>query len=63
MARGQRIGHISFGSRFDVVFPPEYDPEDLTVDIGHRVYAGETVIAPERDAVTDDAERSATASA
>lgn len=63
VARGQRIGHISFGSRFDVVFPPEYDPEDLTVGVGHRLYAGETVLAPERDAVADEAERSAAASA
>lgn len=54
VGRGQRIGHISFGSRFDVVFPPAYDREDLTVDVGHRLYAGETVIAPERSAVRDD---------
>ena len=59
VARGQRIGHISFGSRFDVVFPPEYDPDDLTVDVGHRLYGGETVIAPERSAVEADAERTA----
>lgn len=63
VARGQRIGHISFGSRFDVVFPPEYDPDDLTVDVGHRLYAGETVIAPQRAAVADDADRSVAASA
>ncbi|WP_436927904.1 protein sorting system archaetidylserine decarboxylase [Halosimplex amylolyticum] len=63
VARGQRIGHISFGSRFDLVFPPEYDAEDLTVDVGHRLYAGETVVAPQRAAVDDDAERSVTASA
>lgn len=54
VGRGQRIGHISFGSRFDVVFPPEYDREDLTVDVGHRLYAGETVIAPQRASVADD---------
>jgi len=61
VARGQRIGHISFGSRFDVVFPPEYDPEDLTVDVGHRLYAGETVIAPERSAVEPEPEPTAEA--
>jgi len=57
VARGQRIGHISFGSRFDMVFPPEYDPDDLTVDVGHRLYGGETVVAPQRSQVTDDADR------
>ncbi|WP_226022663.1 phosphatidylserine decarboxylase [Halomicrobium salinisoli] len=46
--RGQRIGHISFSSRFDLVFPPEYDREDLAIDLGHRVYAGETVVARAR---------------
>mgnify|MGYP000651640769 CR=1 FL=1 len=55
VARGQRIGHISFGSRFDVVLPPEYDADDLTVDVGHRLYGGETVIAPQRSQVTADA--------
>jgi phosphatidylserine decarboxylase len=54
VARGQRIGHISFGSRFDMVFPPEYDPDDLTVDVGHRLYGGETVVAPQRSQVSDD---------
>ncbi|QLH76673.1 protein sorting system archaetidylserine decarboxylase [Halosimplex rubrum] len=61
VARGQRIGHISFGSRFDMVFPPEYGPDDLTVDVGHRLYGGETVIAPQRSQVTSDAERAADA--
>jgi len=51
--RGQRIGHISFGSRFDLVFPPAYDREDLTVDLGHRVYAGETVVPRPREAVRE----------
>ncbi|WP_232343112.1 protein sorting system archaetidylserine decarboxylase [Halosimplex litoreum] len=54
VARGQRIGHISFGSRFDMVFPPEYGPDDLTVDVGHRLYGGETVVAPQRSQVSDD---------
>ena len=49
--RGQRIGHISFSSRFDVVLPPEYDRSDLTVAEGNRVLAGETVIARPRSAV------------
>jgi phosphatidylserine decarboxylase len=56
VARGQRVGHISFGSRFDMVFPPEYGPDDLTVDVGHRLYGGETVIAPQRSQVAGDAD-------
>ncbi|QLH81022.1 protein sorting system archaetidylserine decarboxylase [Halosimplex pelagicum] len=63
VARGQRIGHISFGSRFDMVFPPEYGPDDLTVDVGHRLYGGETVIAPQRSQVTGDDEAAADAEA
>jgi phosphatidylserine decarboxylase len=39
--RGARIGHISFSSRLDLVFPPGYDLSDLTVDVGDRVRAGE----------------------
>jgi phosphatidylserine decarboxylase len=50
--RGQRIGHISFSSRFDVVLPPEYDPDDLTVAEGNRVLAGETVVARPRETVS-----------
>jgi phosphatidylserine decarboxylase len=45
LARGDRIGHISFGSRADVLLPPEYDPDDVRVIEGQRVRAGETVIA------------------
>ncbi|MFC6728287.1 protein sorting system archaetidylserine decarboxylase [Natronoarchaeum mannanilyticum] len=43
--RGDRIGHISFGSRADVLLPPEFDREDLAVDRGEKVTAGETVLA------------------
>lgn len=42
--RGDRIGHIAFGSRVDVVFPDHIDLDDLAVAIGDRVRAGETVI-------------------
>lgn len=52
--RGQRIGHISFGSRVDVVFPPGFDRDDLTVARGHHLYAGETAVASERPAESDD---------
>lgn len=45
--RGGRIGVIAFGSRVDVVFPPGYGVEDLVVERGDRVRAGETVVAPE----------------
>jgi phosphatidylserine decarboxylase len=43
--RGDRIGHIAFGSRADVVLPPEYDLADVRVETGDRVRAGETVVA------------------
>ncbi|MEF8856439.1 MAG: protein sorting system archaetidylserine decarboxylase [Haloplanus sp.] len=43
--RGDRIGHIAFGSRADVLLPPEYDRADLLVAAGESVRAGETVVA------------------
>lgn len=43
--RGERIGHISFGSRVDVLLPPELDRADLDIEIGETVRAGETVLA------------------
>ncbi|SNZ04817.1 phosphatidylserine decarboxylase [Natronoarchaeum philippinense] len=43
--RGDRIGHISFGSRADVLLPPTFDREDVVVERGEKVTAGETVIA------------------
>ena len=43
--RGERVGHVSFGSRADVLFPPEVDREDLRVAVGDSVRAGETVLA------------------
>jgi len=45
LARGDRLGHISFGSRADVVLPPEFDREDVAVESGEKVQAGETVLA------------------
>jgi phosphatidylserine decarboxylase len=44
--RGDRLGVIAFGSRADVVFPSSYTREDLRVEKGDRVRAGETVLAP-----------------
>jgi phosphatidylserine decarboxylase len=46
LRRGERVGHITFGSRADVLLPPAYDPDDLRVTEGDRVRAGETVLAP-----------------
>ena len=43
--RGERIAHISFGSRADVVFPARIDESDLTVERGDRVVAGQTMLA------------------
>jgi phosphatidylserine decarboxylase len=43
--RGQRVGHIAFGSRADVLLPPAIDRADLRVTTGQTVRAGETVIA------------------
>jgi len=45
--RGERIGHISFGSRVDVLFPPSVTHADLRVERGESVRAGETVLATE----------------
>lgn len=46
VGRGDRIGHIAFGSRADVLLPPEIDRSELRVEEGTRVIAGETIIAP-----------------
>ncbi|WP_188974727.1 protein sorting system archaetidylserine decarboxylase [Halocalculus aciditolerans] len=46
--RGDKLGHISFGSRADVRLPPEYTLDDVRVEKTERVTAGESVLA-ERD--------------
>jgi phosphatidylserine decarboxylase len=43
--RGQRIGHVAFGSRADVLLPPVVGADDLLVTEGDRVRAGETRLA------------------
>ncbi|WP_224270473.1 protein sorting system archaetidylserine decarboxylase [Haloprofundus salinisoli] len=48
LERGQRIGHIAFGSRADVLLPEGYDATDVRVEKGQRVRAGETVVARKR---------------
>jgi phosphatidylserine decarboxylase len=53
VTRGDRIGHIAFGSRADVLLPPAYDRGDLVVAEGDAVRAGETVVAL-RAATADD---------
>ena len=45
LTRGQRIGHVSFGSRADVVLPAGYSRDDLRVEKGDAVTAGETRLA------------------
>ena len=45
LERGERIGHVSFGSRADVLLPPEFEHANLRVKQGDDVRAGETVLA------------------
>ncbi|WP_313692901.1 protein sorting system archaetidylserine decarboxylase [Halorarum halobium] len=45
VTRGERIGHIAFGSRADVVLPPEYGTSDVRVRKGEKVRAGESIVA------------------
>ena len=53
LVRGQRIGHVSFGSRADVVLPPRYDRDDVRVAVDETVTAGETrLVATEPSAST-----------
>ncbi len=42
LAKGQRYGLIRFGSRTDLVLPPE---AEVTVRVGQRVKGGETILA------------------
>jgi phosphatidylserine decarboxylase len=50
VGRGDRIGHISFGSRVDTLLPESYDRDDVSVREGDAVRAGETVLARDPDA-------------
>jgi phosphatidylserine decarboxylase len=47
VGRGQRIGHISFSSRVDVIMPEGVEREDLRVEKGETVRAGETQLVAE----------------
>tara|TARA_A100001037_G_scaffold306085_1_gene349105 strand:+ start:22202 stop:22765 length:564 start_codon:yes stop_codon:yes gene_type:complete len=42
--KGERIGHIEFGSRVDVIFPTGVRLGDLMVKKGDRVRAGESTL-------------------
>jgi phosphatidylserine decarboxylase len=41
LATGQRLGLIRFGSRVDLLLPPQVD---LEVEIGQQVYGGQTIV-------------------
>ena len=43
LAAGDRVGHISYGSRADVLCPPDVTREALVVTTGDSVRAGETL--------------------
>ncbi|WP_132060198.1 protein sorting system archaetidylserine decarboxylase [Halorussus amylolyticus] len=45
LERGDRLGHISFGSRADVLLPESIEMDDVAVERGQTVRAGETVVA------------------
>jgi len=45
LERGERLGHIAFGSRVDVLLPPDVGSGALRVAEGDAVRAGETVLA------------------
>ncbi|WP_408957484.1 protein sorting system archaetidylserine decarboxylase [Natrinema sp. 74] len=53
--RGDRIGHIAFGSRVDVLFPPTVDLADVAVEVGDSMTAGETVVLESADGGPSDA--------
>ncbi|SFC07388.1 phosphatidylserine decarboxylase [Halobiforma haloterrestris] len=55
LERGDRLGHIAFGSRVDLVFPPSVDPDDLAVEPGDSMTAGETVVLDSSEAHSSEA--------
>jgi Phosphatidylserine decarboxylase len=46
--RAQRIGHIDFGSRVDVLLPPKYTIDDLLIGDGDKLRAGESIVARQK---------------
>ncbi len=53
--RGDRIGHIAFGSRVDVVFAPSVSIDDVAVEPGESTTAGETPLLEPGRSVRSDA--------
>ncbi|ELY55077.1 protein sorting system archaetidylserine decarboxylase [Natronococcus jeotgali] len=54
LERGQRLGHIAFGSRVDLLFPRGVEIDDVAVEPGDSTTAGETVVLePEEDALLE----------
>ncbi|MFB6220645.1 MAG: protein sorting system archaetidylserine decarboxylase [Halolamina sp.] len=49
LERGERLGHVSFGSRADVLLPEAVNYADMRVTEGDDVRAGETVVAAVND--------------
>lgn len=47
VTRGDRIGHISFGSRVDLTLPEHVNRDQLAVQEGEKTRAGETVVVAE----------------
>ena len=41
LSRGQRLGLIKFGSRVDLLLPPEVE---VLVQLGQQVYGGQTIV-------------------
>jgi len=50
LARGDKLGHVSFGSRADVLLPERVEHADLRVKEGEDVTAGESVVAVDPEA-------------
>ena len=50
LSRGDKIGHVSFGSRADVLLPERVEFADLRVKESEDVTAGETVVAADPEA-------------
>jgi phosphatidylserine decarboxylase len=46
--KGERIGHIAFGSRVDVIFPRDRELKEALFGIGDQVKAGESIIMKDR---------------
>jgi phosphatidylserine decarboxylase len=52
--KGQRLGLVKFGSRVDLLLPPEVD---ILVHVGQQVYGGQTIVARWHGKPTPDNEK------